>query len=393
MAPNADRARGATAQSESPGHLNPAQRLNWLRLIRSENVGPATFRDLINHYGAAAAALEALPELAARGGVASRIRVATIEEAEREMALAAKAGVVFIALGEPEYPPLLRSLDHPPPLLAVKGAIAIGAASPVAVVGARNASIAGQKLAARFAAEIGAAGHTIVSGLARGIDAAAHGAAIASGTIAVYAGGLDRPFPEEHRELADRIVAQGGALVGEMPMGWQPRAIDFPRRNRIIAGLSQGVVVVEAAKRSGSLITARLANEAGRQVFAVPGSPLDPRSEGANHLIRQGATLVTCAADVIEALAPSSGGAQQEYLAREGEDSSLGEREGVVATSADAVARVRAKIIAALGPTPTEIDDIVRYCGANVPETLTVLLELDLAGRLERHPGNRVSLT
>jgi DNA processing protein len=376
-------------QVDGRRRLSDEQRLNWLRLIRSENVGPATFRDLINHYGTAAAALEALPELAARGGLASRIRVASEADAHKELAAATRAGAAFVALGEPEYPPLLAALDHPPPLIAVRGNAAIAAARPVAIVGARNASVAGQKFAARLAAELGQAGHTIVSGLARGIDAAAHRASLPTGTVAVFAGGIDRVFPEEHAELAERIADSGGALVSEMPMGWQARAIDFPRRNRIIAGLAQGVVVVEAARRSGSLITARLANEAGRQVFAIPGSPLDPRAEGTNHLIRQGATLSTCAADVMEALAPLGAG-QTPYEAGEGDELPTGESRSPA--SEDALARVRAVIVDALGPAPTEIDDIVRYCGASVPETLMVLLELDLAGRIERHPGNRVSL-
>jgi DNA processing protein len=275
-------------------HLSDQQRLQWLRLCRSENVGPATFRDLVNHYGTAAAALEALPELARRGGIASRIRVCSEQEAEREMEAARRAGARFVGVGEPDYPPLLRGLDHPPPLICIRGAAEAGQRPALGVVGSRNASIAGQKLTARISREVGLAGHVIVSGLARGIDAAAHRAALDTGTIAVLAGGIDIPFPAEHAGLCDEIIGQGGAIVSEMPMGWQPRPIDFPRRNRIIAGLSLGVLVVEAAMRSGSLITARLAGEAGRLVLAVPGSPLDPRAEGTNHLIRQGATLITC---------------------------------------------------------------------------------------------------
>ncbi|MCG6858165.1 MAG: DNA-processing protein DprA [Salaquimonas sp.] len=371
--------------------LSDEQRLAWLRLIRSDNVGPATFRDLINHFGTAAAALEALPELARRGGVAARIRVASEDQAEREMDAAERIGARFVATGEPDYPPLLRGLDHPPPLICVRGDIALALDPCVAVVGARNASITGAKLATRFAAGLGEAGYPIVSGLARGIDAAAHKATLATGTIAVFAGGLDMPFPDENAALAGEIVERGGAIVSEMPIGWQPRSKDFPRRNRLIAGIALGVLVVEAAKRSGSLITARLANETGRQVFAVPGSPLDPRAEGTNHLIKQGATLVTDVSDIVESLQPVGGGETQlPYLAGESDDEPWREREPGPAGETDQA--TREAIIAALGPSPVEIDDIVRFSGAGIAQVQLVLIELDLAGRLERHPGNRVSI-
>jgi DNA processing protein len=349
-------------------HLSDEQRLQWLRLCRSENVGPATFRDLVNHYGSAAAALEALPELARRGGIASRIRVCSITEAEREM----------------------QAAHHPPPLICVRGSAESGQRPSLGVVGSRNASITGQKLTARLSREIGLAGHVIVSGLARGIDGAAHKAALVTGTIAVLAGGIDIPFPTEHTGLAEEIVAHGGALVSEMPMGWQPRAIDFPRRNRIIAGLSLGVLVVEAAMRSGSLITARLAGEAGRLVLAVPGSPLDPRAEGTNHLIRQGATLVTSAADIIEALSPMGGGEPQLPFDA-GEEPAETYENGPTA-DVEASEDARQRIVAALGPSPVEIDDIIRFTSLSSGVVQMVLLELDLAGRLERHGGNRVSL-
>jgi DNA processing protein len=371
-------------------HLSDEQRLQWLRLCRSENVGPATFRDLVNHYGSAGAALEALPELSRRGGIASRIRVCSITEAEREMEAARRHGARFIGMGEPDYPPLMRGLDHPPPLICVRGSAEAGQRPSLGVVGSRNASITGQKLTARLSREIGLAGHVIVSGLARGIDGAAHKAALETGTIAVLAGGIDIPFPTEHTGLAEEIVAHGGALVSEMPMGWQPRAIDFPRRNRIIAGLSLGVLVVEAAMRSGSLITARLAGEAGRLVLAVPGSPLDPRAEGTNHLIRQGATLVTSAADIIEALSPMGGGEPQ--LPFDAGEEPAGTYENGPPADVEASEDARARIVAALGPSPVEIDDIIRFTSLSPGEVQMVLLELDLAGRLERHGGNRVSL-
>ncbi len=379
---------GLPAKGRFP--LGEEQRLHWLMLIRSENVGPATFRDLVNHYGTAAAALEALPELAKRGGVAARIRICSEADAKAELKAAKKIGARFVGMGEPDYPRMLRGLDHPPPLVCIRGEAEAGNKPAVGIVGSRNASISGQRLTARFARELGEAGHVVVSGLARGIDAAAHRAALQHGTIAVMAGGIDLPFPPEHAELADEIVSSGGALVSEMPVGWAPRAIDFPRRNRIIAGLSLAVLVVEAAKRSGSLITARLATEAGRHVLAVPGSPLDPRAEGTNHLIRQGATLVTTTAEILEAIEPLGGSDLQLPFA-------VGEKEAdefdsANRPSASSSETMRAQIISALGPSPCEIDDIIRFTGASPGEVQMVLLELDLAGRLERHAGNRVSI-
>lgn len=368
--------------------LSDEQRLSWLMLIRSENVGPATFRDLINHFGSAAAALEALPELAQRGGVASRIRIASRDQAQRERETAELAGARFVGLGEPDYPAMLRGLDHPPPILCIKGEAATGGRRGIAVVGSRNASITGLKLSNRFAGELGRQGFAIVSGLARGVDTSAHQSALESGTIAVFAGGLDQPFPEENSELADAIVDHDGLLVSEMPWGWRPRGKDFPRRNRIIAGLAMGVLVVEAAKRSGSLITARLAGEAGRLVFALPGSPLDPRSEGTNHLIKQGATLVTEADEIIAAITPAGLHLPQAPFDA-GEDE---EPFDTSAQSAEADPAIRERIIAGLGPSPVEIDDIIRFSQASAADVQLVLIELDLAGRLVRHGGNRVSL-
>ena len=368
--------------------LSDEQRINWLMLIRSENVGPATFFDLINHFGTASAALEALPELARHGGTAAKIKVANRESVERELESAERIGASFIGMGEPGYPSILRGLSNPPPLICLRGSVAPGLNTGVGIVGSRNASISGLKLTGRIAGELGEKGQTVISGLARGIDSAAHKATLKSGTIAVFAGGLDCPFPEENIPLANEIVSNGGALVSEMPMGWKPRNIDFPRRNRLIAGLSLGVLVVEAAKRSGSLITARLANETGRTVFAIPGSPLDPRSEGTNYLIKQGATLVTNATDIIEALSPVGGNEPQlpfDAGEEEGEDYNT-ENFGEMTES------IRQQITSALGPTPTDIDDIVRLTGATSGEVQLVLLELDLAGRLERHNSNRVSL-
>ena len=362
--------------------LSDAQRVAWLQLIRSENVGPVTFRELINHFGSAEAALDALPALAEKSG--RRIRVADRAHAEQELDALREMGGNMIALGEPDYPPWLRQIDDAPPLISFRGATGALTEPMVAIVGSRNASVAGRKIATMLAAGLGAAGYTIVSGLARGIDAAAHEASLSSGTIAVLAGGLDRLYPEENAPLAARIVESGGAQLTEMPLGHTPRGKDFPRRNRIVSGLALGVVVVEAAQRSGTLITARSAGEQGRLVFAVPGSPLDPRAFGTNRLIRDGATLVTGADEVIEALGPIGGERPAPPEAEEDSD----EREPI----RDADDSDRARIIEALGPAPVEIDAIVRFTRLPPATVHLVLLELDLAGRLERHGGQRVSL-
>jgi len=362
--------------------LSEEQRLDWLCLIRSDNVGPRTFRALVNHYGGARAALAALPDLARRGGASRAARVHSRQDAERELKAAKALGVAFVALGEPDYPPRLQMIDDAPPLLAVRGQTAVLHLPAVAVVGARNASAAGLRFAERLARDLGAAGFAVVSGLARGIDAAAHRASLATGTIAVLAGGHDHIYPREHAELADAILAQG-ALVSEMPFGHEPRARDFPRRNRLISGLCAGIVVVEAAKRSGSLITARFALEQGREVFAVPGSPLDPRAEGTNELIKQGATLVTDAADVSAVLRPILGKPVELRVEEPEAPSEPGAEPG---------AGERARIVGLLGPTPVPIDDLVRLSGSSPAIVRVVLLELELAGRLERHGGALVSL-
>ena len=377
----AARGRCVTDKSDSV-RLSDEQRLDWLRLIRSDNVGPRTFRALINHYGGARSALSALPDLARRGGAKGPARISSREDAAREVKAATALGVSFVALGEPDYPRRLQMIDDAPPLLAVRGNVAALGLPAVAIVGARNASAAGVRFAERHASrDLGAAGLAVVSGLARGIDAAAHRASLATGTIAVLAGGHDRLYPSEHAELAQAILAQG-ALVSEMPFGHEPRARDFPRRNRLISGVCAGVVVVEAARRSGSLITARFGLEQGREVFAVPGSPLDPRTEGSNDLIKQGATLVTEAADVIAVLRPILG-APVELRAEE---------PGAPAPPSEPGAGERARIVELLGPTPVPIDDLVRLSGSSPAVVRVVLLELELAGRLERHGGALVSL-
>ena len=366
--------------------LTDRQRLNWLRLIRSENVGPVSFRSLINRYGSAEAALDALPDLALRGGAARRIRIASQADAEAEILSAQRHSARFVAIGESDYPPMLRMMDAPPPLLAVKGNAATFTLPSVAVVGARNASIAGMQFTRIIANTLGHEGFAVVSGLARGIDATAHQASLDTGTIAVLAGGLDRPYPPENIGLCGQI-AERGALISEMPFGWEPRAKDFPRRNRLVAGLALGLVVVEAAKRSGSLISARLANEMGRLVFAVPGSPLDPRTAGANQLLKDGALMVTEAADILDALTPLAAQTRGERDILLAED--CPGDEGIVVPSAQSDTE---RLIEALGPTPIQLDDVIRHTGLHPSQVFSILLELDLAGRLERHVGGSVSL-
>ena len=368
--------------------LTDRQRIAWLRLIRSDHVGPATFRDLINHFGSAEAALDMLPELSSRGGASRTIRIASKEEAEREIEVAHRFGARFVGIGEPDYPPALRQIEGAPPLLAVKGQLAAAAFPSLGIVGSRNASISGAKFAAMVAREAGRAGYTITSGLARGIDTAAHRASLETGTIAVLAGGLDQPYPPENIPLLAEITGGSGLAVSEMPFGWEPRARDFPRRNRLIAGISLGVVVVEAAHRSGSLITARMAADFGRLVFAVPGSPLDPRCHGTNNLLKEGAIVTTGPEDVLTALAPLSDmPLQQDPMIEEPEKGDGG------AAFLPPDESERALIVSALGPTPVETDDIIRHTGLPASSVYLVLLELDLAGRLHRHPGGLVSIS
>jgi len=301
----------------------------------------------------------------------------------REIEAAREIGAAFVAVGEADYPLRLQMIDDAPPLIAIRGHREVLAMPMVAIVGSRNASAAGVKITQQLTRGLGEAGFAIVSGLARGIDAAAHRASLTTGTVAVLAGGHDRVYPPEHVELLDAILAAGVAL-SEMPLGWEPRGRDFPRRNRLISGLSLGVVIVEAAKRSGSLITARLALEQGREVFAVPGSPLDPRAEGTNGLIKQGATPVTEIADIVAVLQPIMG---LELPAREPEPEA-GEPVQAVEPAPDE----RTRIIGLLSPTPVLIDDLVRLSQSSPRIVRTVLLELEIAGRLQRHGGGLVSL-
>ncbi|MFO1125646.1 MAG: DNA-processing protein DprA [Methylocystis sp.] len=416
------------SEASPAGRLNEEQLVDWLRLIRSENVGPRTFRQLINRFGGAGAALEALPSLAARSLRGRTIRIATRDEALREIEASRALGVRFVSTGDPDYPPLLKEIADAPPLIATRGVSWAGQRDSVAIVGSRNASAAGLTFAERLARSLALENYVIVSGLARGIDAVAHRAALDTGTIAVLAGGHARPYPSEHARLVEEI-AERGLIVSEMPLEWEPRGRDFPRRNRIISGLSRATIVVEAARRSGSLITARFANEQGREVFAVPGSPLDPRAEGVNDLIRQGATLCARPEDVISVLAENAGGPTRKDLfdddALRGEENLIDEldlfsdlddsafEERAVATrfsapdppadcrpdldanmQGDAPLRADAHeiIVSLLGPAPVLVDDLIRVAGLTAREVQGVLVELDVEGRLQRHGANRVSL-
>lgn len=369
--------------------LSDEERLDWLQLSRSENVGPAAFRTLIETFGTASEAIRSVPEMANRGGAKKRIVIADRTMAEAELETADRNGVSIICLFEPNYPDLLRRTEGAPPLVYVSGSKDCLSKPAVAIVGSRNASAAGRKMAGILARDLGEAGLTIVSGLARGVDTSAHGASLQTGTIAVFAGGLDRVYPPENGELVEEIVASDGATVTEMPFGWQARGRDFPRRNRIIAGLSLATIVVEAAERSGSLITARQALEQNREVMAVPGSPLDPRAAGANRLIREGATLVEKAEDVLQILRPIVGDG---FSAPTPMISPQATASDSPAGAVEMQDKDRKLVLQALGPSPVDIDEIVRLTGLTARTVSVSLLELELAGSLERHPGQRVSL-
>src|SRR5262245_55181440 len=338
---------------------------------------------LVSHCGSAGVALKALPDLARRGGAARPVRICTREEAAGELAAAAKMGVALVALGEEEYPAQLANIDDAPPLLAVRGKPAVLNQPMIAMVGSRNASAAGVKFAGQLARDLGAAGFVVVSGLARGIDAAAHRASVATGTVAVLAGGHGSIYPPEHAPLVEALIANGAA-VSEMPFGYEPRGRDFPRRNRLISGLAHGVIVVEAAQKSGSLITGRMALEQNREVFAVPGSPLDPRATGTNALIKQGAIMVTEAEDVLAVLRPIIG----RRLEPPDSEPRVADGKPLPEPSPDS----RARIVSLLGPTPVSPDDLIRLSGASITMVQATLLELELAGRLKRQQGGRVAL-
>lgn len=365
--------------------LSDAERLDWLRLIRSERIGPVTFRQLLARFGSARTALDALPDLARRGGASGGLKICSKAEAERELVALQDMGARLLGLWEPDYPELLARLEDAPPMLCLRGHSLIWSKPCVAMVGARNASANGRRLAQQIARDLAAENWIVVSGLARGIDAAAHEGALDGGTVAVMAGGVDVIYPEENAKLYSAIQACG-AIVSEMPLGTVPQARHFPRRNRLISGLSLGTVVVEAAPRSGSLITARFAGEQGREVMAVPGSPLDPRARGCNQLIREGATLVESAADIAEALSRQTPGLMQEPKGPEFQGSSS------VSLEESQLAAARRELVDLLGPTPVAVDELLRQCQVSPALVHMVLLELELAGQIDRHPGNRVAM-
>lgn len=362
-----------------------ADLVDRLRLIRSESVGPITYRRLLERYASPAEALDALPALARAGGRSEALRIPRRAEIERELARIEAFGARLLILGDPDYPVLLARTDSAPPALCVLGDVAALNGRAVALVGARNASANGKHMAELLAHDLASAGVVVVSGMARGIDTAAHVGALRAGqTVAAIAGGIDVAYPAENAEL-QRQVAEGGAVVAEAPFGTAPQARHFPRRNRVIAGLSLGVIVVEAAPRSGSLITARFGAEMGRELFAVPGSPLDPRCRGSNDLIRSGAHLVENAADVLAVLGDAARRAEP------------GRREVAEAAAAFDGPPVEAEwarrlVLENLSQDPTEVDELVRRCQLSTSAVVGVLLELELGGQLEMLPGNRACL-
>ena len=368
----------------APHPLPPAEKLAWVRLIRSENVGPVTFFQLLQRFRTAQAALDALPVLARRGGSRKAFSVCPAGAAERELEQASRLGQQSVCWVEPAYPPLLRTVEDAPPVLYLHGHAALLTKQVIALVGSRNASLGGRNFARMLATQLGAAGCVVASGLARGIDAAAHEGALATGTVAVVAGGADHIYPPENERL-HKSIAESGVILAEHPPGTIPQARHFPRRNRIISGIAQAVVVVEATKGSGSLITARYAAEQGRDVFAVPGSPLDPRSAGGNGLLREGAHLVETAGDILAVLRnqPAATLFEQQRRLDPTPPPPLDEQ---------ALDHWRRDVTGLLSAVPVGIDDLIRESGAPPAAVQMILLELHLAGRLERHPGGRVSI-
>jgi DNA processing protein len=374
--------------------LSDRERLDWLRLIRCDGIGPVSFKGLVESHGSARAVIEALPEIIKRSG--RSLRLPSDAGLERELKAMDAAGARFIAMGEPEYPEALAEIDSAPPLVAVQGSVAVLHKPMVAIVGARNASASGLGLAAEMAAILANAGYAIVSGLARGIDKAVHEATQRTGTVAVVAGGLGKLYPPQHEDLARNLVG-AGCVMTEAPFDWVATARDFPKRNRIVSGLALGVVVVEAAMKSGSLITARLAGEQGRPLMAVPGSPRDPRHDGCNNLIREGATLVRHAHDVLEVVAPL---VEHRHIApprhrppqiRFDFDGPR-ERQAAPARPILSGETDQDHLVGLLGPSPVAMDDLVRASGLEPRRVQLIVLELDLAGRIERHGNGMVSL-
>ena len=367
----------------APATLEQDEAFARIRLLRSPNVGPISYAQLLRRFGNAQVAIEALPNLASRG--AKDYRPAPRERIEREVAAVRAAGARYLFHDMPGYSELLSRIESAPPIVTVRGDPQLAAKPCVATVGARNASAAAVKLARDFAHALAGKGFTVVSGLARGIDGAAHEGALnppGPSTIGVIASGIDIAYPPQHAALQERI-ANEGLLIAEQPPGTEPRGSHFPSRNRIIAGLALGTLVVEAAPKSGSLITARLAGEAGREVMAIPGSPLDARSQGCNHLIREGAVLVQSPEDVIELLSGFDGTPRSSL--REAQPHAFGGDDELLADGP-------AEIAMLLTTAPIGVDELVRQCGASAGSVQMALLELEIAGRLVRHAGGRVSL-
>jgi DNA processing protein len=367
-------------------HLRGTNPVDALRLIRSENVGPMTFFRLVKFCGSVDKALEMAPGLSKRGGRAKPIRITPKTEAEREYEALRAYGAEVILYGEERYPRLLQQIADAPPVITVRGhAHLLANANMVGMVGARNASTNGCLFAKKLATDLGAAGQIIVSGLARGIDAAAHRGALATGTIAVIGGGINNVYPPENAMLFEEIAATG-AIISELPFGAEPHARSFPGRNRIIAGMCRGVIIVEASLKSGSLITADYANDYGRDVFAIPGSPMDPRCHGTNKLLKEGATMVESARDVLSNLSPLGELPLAEQLPLAFAESPLAK------VSESNIDRARAQVLECLSASPTLMDDVIAATGLSPHLLMAVLLELELAGRLERHAGSKVAL-
>lgn len=361
--------------------LSFAERRNWLRLIRTPSVGPVSFRDLLARYKTASAALEALPQIIRRASVS----IPSVEVIEAELDAAVNMGVKYIFACEPDFPEYLRALNPPPPYIAVWGNTEILNTPSIAIVGSRNASAIGQRFARQISSELGQAGYVIVSGLARGIDANAHEGGLDTGTVAVLGGGIDHIYPRQNTELY-HAIRERGALVSESPIGYKATARDFPRRNRIISGLCLGIVVIEAAERSGTLITARYALEQNREVMAAPGSPLDPRTKGCNRLIQQGAALIESASDVIDIVE----NLPQPYVHEPDNDFRAGEFDWQAAEKD--IDRAKTNLTSLLSPTPTPRDEIIRLSDMPVPICTAALLELELNGDIIVEPDGRVSL-
>ncbi|MBE7636879.1 DNA-protecting protein DprA [Sneathiella sp. P13V-1] len=366
-------------------NISNEERLSWLQLIRSENVGPVTFYHLLQKFGSAQKALQKVPELAKRGGAKRPIQIFSRSSALHELERLEEIGGRLVASCDPEYPPLLREIHDPPPVISILGHPSLLQRRSLGIVGSRNASAAAIRLTRQFAEEIGKKGISITSGLARGIDAAAHIASLETGTVGVVGGGVDVIYPQENKDLHHEIAARG-CIIAEQPLGTQPQARHFPRRNRIISGISLGILVMEATPKSGSLITARMAAEHGREVFAIPGSPLDPRARGTNNLIRQGAMLVETPAELLESLNQLF---SQPFREPEQPELNFGIQPDIPEQELESA---RPHIMSLLSPVAVEIDEIIRLTGIAPALVMTILLELELAGRVERHFGNRVSL-